>query len=480
MVNRLLAFLFLLPADLALAQPVAPEALRRHIDVLASDSFEGREPGTEGERKTIAYITGEWKAAGLEPAGLDGSWLQHLELRVRTPVEHRSLWQGKKKRDRAEFGADSLLLVGRSEHETIERAPVVFIGPRAALPDGDRLRGAVVIAPYQAPEGLPDFAARSREYARHGAAAVIAVFGTQPAWDVIRRPLGRRQARLAIDEPAPIQGGISWQGAERLLALGRSSVAKTMGDETAFVPLGLRATLDASTRIETIRTANVLGRIRGSGSTGESLLYLGHWDHLGICRPAGEPDRICNGAVDNASGIASLIEIARALAKGPPPKRDIFFLATTSEEKGLLGAEYFAARPPVPLRSIVAAVNLDTVAIAPRGEKVAVMGRGVAALDAVIDKTVADAGRTLDTDDEAAAFVRRQDGWALARAGVPAIMVGGSFSDMKKLMAFLSGPYHSPGDNPGRDLVLGGAAEDAELMIALGRNLADPAVYRTR
>jgi hypothetical protein len=106
------------------------------------------------------------------------------------------------------------------------------------------------------------------------------------------------------------------------------------------------------------------------------------------------------------------------------------------------------------------------------------MGRGVPPLDAVIDATVAEAGRELDRDDEAASLVERQDGWALARAGIPAIMIGGSFSDMKRLNAFLAGPYHSPSDNPGPGLELGGAAEDADLMIALGRKLADPAQYR--
>ncbi len=231
-----------------------------------------------------------------------------------------------------------------------------------------------------------------------------------------------------------------------------------------------------ATSVANIPTNNVVGRLRGTGGTGESLLYLSHWDHLGICAPE-EKDRICNGAVDNASGIAALLEIAGALARGPRPKRDILFLATTAEELGLLGAGYFAMRPVVPLRTIVAAINMDTLAITPKGESVAVMGRGRPSLDALIDRTVAEAGRRLDPDEEAAAFVERQDGWALARAGVPAIMVGGSFSDMKKLGGFLAGPYHSPADNPGPGLVLDGAAEDAELMVALGRKLADPALY---
>jgi Zn-dependent M28 family amino/carboxypeptidase len=272
---------------------------------------------------------------------------------------------------------------------------------------------------------------------------------------------------------------MSKAAAGRLVQLGGGDLARLLdrpGPGFAPVALRLKGTLDVATAIQTIATRNVVGRLRGTGHTGESLLYLAHWDHLGLCAPE-EKDRICNGAVDNASGVAALIEIAGALARGPRPKRDVLFLATTAEELGLLGAGYFAARPVVPLRSIVAAVNMDTIAIAAKGESVAVMGRGRPALDAVIDRTIAEAGRRLDPDDEAAGLVERQDGWALARAGVPAIMVGGSFSDMKKLGGFLAGPYHSPADNPGPALVLEGAAEDAELMVALGRKLADPAQY---
>jgi Zn-dependent M28 family amino/carboxypeptidase len=265
--------------------------------------------------------------------------------------------------------------------------------------------------------------------------------------------------------------------AAELFRIGRADKARRK-DPVASRPLALklRASFDVTTSIAAVPTNNVIGRLRGTGTNSQSLLYLAHWDHLGLCEPEGA-DRICNGAVDNASGVAALLEIARALGHGPRPGRDILFLATTAEELGLLGAEYFAARPVVPLRSLVAAINLDTLAIAPKGEKVAVMGRGLAPLDKLIDATVAEAGRALDPDDEAGAFVERQDGWALARAGVPAIMVGGSFSDMKLLNAFLGGAYHSPADNPGPDLVLDGAAEDSDLMIALGRKLADPALY---
>ncbi len=244
------------------------------------------------------------------------------------------------------------------------------------------------------------------------------------------------------------------------------------------VPLAARATLEATTEVRPFTTNNVVGRLPGTGRTGESLLLLGHWDHIGICRPPGATDRICNGAVDNASGIAVLLEVAGRLAKGKRPERDILILATTAEESGLLGAHYFAERPTVPLRSIVAALNVDTVAIHRAGEPVAVIGRGVAPLDRAIAETAAGLGRRVDDDKEADAFVTRQDGWALARAGVPAVMVGGSFSNMAPLSAFLEGPYHKPEDDLGRPLILEGAAEDAGFLVPLGQRLADPRRYQ--
>jgi hypothetical protein len=492
-VRFFVALFLLLLAFPAAAQSISPEALRRHIDVLASDAFEGREPGTEGEKKTIAYVARQMQSLGLEPAGPKGSWYQPLEVAVRRPGDPTtSLWQGRRKRrDRVEIDSDGLVLIGRSAHETLAGAPVIFAGHGAVIPDkgidqlaGADLKGAVVLILYDAPEttGFPTYAARVDAIAARGAAAVIGIVGRELPWPVVQRLYEAGQKRLAIEAPAPIAGAMSQAAAETLLHAAHRDLAVLLaapGPSFTPVPLRLRATLDVVTSIETIASNNVVGRLRGAGETGESLLYLAHWDHLGLCEPEGA-DRICNGAVDNASGVAALLEIARALARAPRPKRDILFLATTAEEMGLLGAEYFAARPAVPLASLVAAINLDTVAIGPKGEKVAVMGRGIAPLDALIDATVAEAGRTLDEDDEAAAFVERQDGWALARAGVPAIMVGGSFSDMKILGAFLAGAYHSPADNPGPGVVLDGAAEDADLMVALGRKLADPGTYPGR
>jgi Zn-dependent M28 family amino/carboxypeptidase len=487
----LLAALACLAAAPALAQPVTPDALRRHIEVLASDSYEGREPGTEGERKTIAYISRELASYGLEPAGPEGSWYQPLEVKVRRPAKHVSVWRGRGKRNRLELGEDRLILLGRGEKESVAGAPVVFAGHGAVIPDrgidqlaGIDLQGAVVLILYDPPAvpNFPAYAERVKGIASRGAAAVIGILGKDMSWAMVQRAYAAGQNRLAIQPMAPIQGAMSQQAAEALVPLARTSLAKLLdsapGPSFRPVRLKLKASLEVESEVRTTATHNVVGRLRGSAPDGKAVMFLGHWDHLGICQPEAAEDRICNGAVDNASGIAVMLESARALAKGPRPKRDILFLATTAEEMGLLGAEYFAARPPIPLESILAAFNLDTVAIAPKGQKVAVIGRGgVPSLDAAIDAVAAAMGRSLDMDDEAAAFVQRQDGWALARAGVPAVMVGGSFSDVAQLRAFLQGPYHGPDDDPDASLILDGAAEDADLLIALARRVADPARY---
>jgi Zn-dependent M28 family amino/carboxypeptidase len=227
-----------------------------------------------------------------------------------------------------------------------------------------------------------------------------------------------------------------------------------------------------------VRTHNVIGRIAGSGTSGEAILFMAHWDHVGLCRPPGVRDRICNGAVDNASGVASLIEIARALAIGPKPDRDILFVATTSEELGLLGARAFAADPPLPLGRIVAALNLDTVAVAPRGEPVSIVGRGLTALDPFVDATARALGRRTDPSDGPNALVQRQDGWALLQKGVPAILVGGAYGG-GRLQRFLSTRYHQPDDDIASGIELGGAAEDVDLHVALGRLFADSARFPT-
>jgi hypothetical protein len=464
----------ILPAQSAPVAPVTEAAMRRHIDILASDAFEGRKPGTAGETKTLGYLVGQFAALGLEPAGEGGTWYQKVPLIHRSAFAHRALFSANAKP--VAFAQDDIVLIGRDPVERLADAPVWLAGEAAPAPNAE-LNGAVVLLP-QTPAVGRDYDKLVAAYAKAGAAAVIILLGPEVPWETIGTAFRRGRDRLHRPEAEPRIQGIMPRSAALALVDDQQLAAAA---QPGFRPsrLSLRASLDVSTQVRAYTSHNVIGRLKGRGRTGENILYLGHWDHLGVCRPEGAADRICNGAVDNASGLAMMIEIARALSRGVRPERDLLFMGTTAEESGLLGAEWFGAQPTVPLKSLVAAINIDTVAIAPAGEAVAIVGRGTTPLDPIIDATARELGRAVDADEEANAFIQRQDGYVLTRAGVPTVMVGGSFSTMGKLGAFLSGPYHKPEDDLSRPIELGGAVEDTNLLIALGRKLADPKLYPT-
>lgn len=209
------------------------------------------------------------------------------------------------------------------------------------------------------------------------------------------------------------------------------------------------------------------------------MLFLGHWDHFGYCGAEGESDRICNGAVDNASGIAVLIEVAKILAK-KKHDRDIYFLATTAEETGLLGAHEFSRNPAIPLHEIVLALNIDSIAIAPRGTKVSIVGRGTTPLASLVERVAKKQRRKIEYSNHADAFLKRQDGWVLTQNEVPTLVVGSGFSDEKLIERFFSGPYHGVDDELTDATELGGAVEDANLHVALGRYFASTRKYKRK
>jgi Peptidase family M28 len=460
--------------------------LRRHVDVLASDAFGGRAPGTEGERLTTDYLIGELSRRGVEPAAAPGEWRQRVSLVERGVARADVRWQ-------AGNGAitlpdDALVLVGRDAHAVIADAPLVFAGHGAVMPDrgidqlaGADLHGAVALILFNGPqiEDFPTFAERVRMVSRAGAAAVIGIM--EPGFPMARvREAAAGTVEIVDPDVAPLYGAMSWEGAAALVrAAGRDLeglLNEQPGSSFRSVMLAVRARITADANSRRFESSNIVGRIRGTGGGNEAVLLLAHWDHLGLCRPTGAPDRLCNGAVDNASGVATLIEAADRLARGPRPVRDILILATTAEEDGLLGAEYFARHPTLPVGGIVAALNLDTAAIAPAGTPVAVIG-GTPAMERVIGRVAVDLGRRLDFDREADVMVERQDGFALSRHGIPTAMAGGNLSDMARLSAFLATTYHSPADQPSARIDYSGAAEDANLLVALARAFADPAQY---
>lgn len=491
----------LLLADLAGSTPatVAPRAaggveagtisedmLMRHIAVLASDEFEGRRAGTEGERKTIAYIAAQFAAVGAMPDAGDGQWYQRVPLVERKPgVANAAIRAG---RQTILLSNEQIIAITRDAWLKLKSAPVLFGGFGHQLDQVD-VKGRLVLLLADPPPGdiKPVVIHELRtSLARRGALGTLMVAPAGLTWDRIRE-LNRGGRTVLADDPTVALSAILPREAVEAMAirLGQSleEMTKQAGRpdyEPALLPI--KFSLSATGQIRQYDGYNVVGRIRGRAGNGEanlagSLLLAAHHDHLGMCGPPDAKDRICNGAVDNASGVSMMIEVARQLARGSRPERDIILLATAAEELGLLGARHYVETRLDARQQIVAALNMDTVAVAPRGAKVGVIGRGLTPLDPLIDRAVKASGREVDDRTVHNALVRRQDGWAFMQAGIPAVMVGGFFTDEARMKAFFEKPYHLPEDDLQRPLELGGAAEDAALMVRLARLLADPVQF---
>lgn len=462
--------------------PVTEAQLAEHMKILASDAFEGRAPGTEGEDRTIAYIVGEWAKAGLTAVpGSTTPWLQPVPF-----VESQTIsGTARFKVNGRDFAIedDGVILSGRDASVSLANVPAIFVGygvDGTGKVNADVTGKLAIMLFDNAPFGdkLPRYRERRQLLADAGAAAVLVIATDAVPWAQLREGAASKVTRLASATPgAAVTGFLSLEAADALLAKAGQDggAAREAAKSPDYRGLALPVTADFATRstIRSFASNNVIAKLPGARPDGKAVLFLGHWDHLGVCGKDGDADRICNGAVDNASGIAVLIEVAKRLGTGQRPDRDIYFMATTSEERGLLGAHYFAAHPVVPLADITVALNIDTIAISPRGTPVATIGRGKPAYDAVVRGVATKLGRKLDQDGDADAFVQRQDGWALGAKGVTSLMVGGSFSDMPLLQAFLGSDYHTAADNFTDKVPLGGAAEDADLHVALGRAFAD-------
>lgn len=469
------------------AKGVSEADLRAHIEILASDEYEGREPGTAGEKKTIKYIANVWGKAGLKPAASDGSWFEPVKLIRRGQGEAKYSFATKERKLRV--GSDEIVLIGKDAAYVKAGLPLFFAG-YGAKADGsvvDGVAGQAVLVMFDNPENGADkmkpAQARRDALVAAGAEAVIFVGDVQGNWPTLRRQLLSRPVALESREKrAPLEGAMSSEFAVALVtAAGRdwdklrqSAKAENYAGEA----LGVSADFDVATDVERFDSHNVIGKIAGRKKGSGAVLYMGHWDHLGICAPEEAPDRICNGAVDNASGIAVLTEVAERLAK-KRHDRDIYFVATTAEESGLLGAYAYADKPVFPLDRIVLSLNVDTIAVAPRGAKVAIIGRGTNKIDATVESVVKKAGRTVEPSNDANAYIQRQDGWALTQKGVPAFMIGGAFGNLDLTLKFLGSDYHGPEDELTAKTELGGAAEDADLHIALGQYFADTRKYKS-
>lgn len=474
----LAAFLAIQP--LAAAKPdrarIALESqLRAHIAELASDAYQGREPGTDGEARTLRYIGRQWFDIGLVSGTNDPAhpWFAPVNLVAREPEAGRAFFTRKGRRLYVPAGSVLALTSGR--RGLVENAPILFVGTGAVMPPRADLAGRVALL-------LDDGVANSdRQNAllKAGASAVLTVLDGERTLENVAAHRVRTGYALAGDAlGGDLEAFVTVPALNGVLVGAGLDVARLKVQAAApdFVarPIDLAVSLEATTRETRIKTHNVIGKLPGRRPELGAVLLLAHWDHFGVCAQPPAEDLICNGAVDNASGIAVLTEAARRLARGPQLDRDVYFLATTAEEIGFLGVEAFADNPPLPLANIVAAFNIDTVALVPAGRPFAVVGKGMTALDPQVAAAARSVKAKLAEGDAVNAFVRRQDGWALMKHDVPAVMISSSWSDIAVVERFMDGDYHRPGDDADHPIPLGGAADDVEFLSVLARWFADP------
>lgn len=453
--------------------------LRADIAVLASDDFAGRKPGTPGEEKTLAYLERRFVEVGLlSGTGDPGSyWRAPVDLVSARPLT------GKLRLARGR----NALVVPEEEGIAFTRrrralaaggpatgVPVVFVGSgeRPLLPE--TLAGAVVVM-IGADGPNPS---RMAEPFRERATAVLTVLPDQKDIAALRAARARETVKLASEEVDTLSAYVTEAALARVLGEAEWKRLKQRGKEDDFTPIEIQLaiSIEATAERRAFTSHNLVGLIPGTTPSAGAVLLLAHWDHLGECAAPPATDVVCNGAVDNASGVAVMLELAQRLKSGPPLARDVYVLATSAEEAGLLGARAFAQGPPVPLGNIVAAFNLDMLALAPAGAPVGFIGEGRTPLDGMIREEIAKSGRTTGDKLLAESFVSRQDGWALLERGVPAVLLSSAFGSRAVLRPFLDRAYHRPADKA-EMVELGGAIDDLLLHEALVRVVADPARY---
>ena len=469
------------------ADPISEADLLAHIKILAGDEFEGREPGTIGENKTINYLATQWQQAGLKPAAGDGSWYDPVTLVERRPeTQNIDITLSSEDRSRKiKVKQDQVRLRGAMQNSALDNVQMVFAG--YANQDVSALKplvdGKLAIIMFTAPRGIDDFPgyqSRKKALLEAGAWGVITLVEGKKLYERSARRMDRGSTTLDGNlYHANVEGLISQSQFKKFVRKAGYNL-KTMKTDAAkedFLPIAfpLYADVSVDTNIRKYTSHNVIGRIPGKNPTAGAILYLGHWDHFGKCGEADEAnpekDLICNGAVDNASGMALLIEVAERLGKAEPD-RDIYFLGTTAEEKGLLGARAFMDQPSFELDRLEAVFNADTVALSASGDLVAVVGWGKTDLDKELEAVAELSNREIDKTDKANAFLKRQDGWVFLEKDIPAFMITSAFSDQEALDRYLNGRYHDASDEADEELELGGATDDANFHVALGRYFA--------
>jgi len=513
---------------LAMAQTAMPDfdaaRISDHIRILSDDSFEGRGVATAGETKTIDYLSRAFGEAGFAPGGdvqADGSraWTQAVRMNRFAVTDFQAqlklgdwtlpLVQG-------EQVVASTRLPNDSGRVSAQNAPLVFVGYGVTAPErnwddfkGLDVKGKILVvlindADFEDPS-LDTFNGEAMTYygrwtykyeeaARRGAAGVLIVHETRPAsygWATVKNSWTTAQFDIERADPAseriPVEGWIQRDVAVDLFdRAGLDFEAlKVQARSRDFQPVPLAgATLDVAFNLDqsSIESHNVIARLEGTTQPDQTVLYGGHWDHLGVGEPDENGDGVFNGAVDNASGIASLLELARAYGQAPRTQRSIVIIGFTAEESGLLGSTYYAANPLYPLATTVAGVNIDSENVYGRMTAMNLVGFGQSEMDDRMTTAIEAQGREARPDGHAASGgFFRSDHFPLARQGVPMAYAGstGDYRDepieerKARSADYGARRYHQADDEWSPDWDYAGQVENLQIYYSVGRALAD-------
>lgn len=496
------------------ANHVDPAKLNAHIAALADDSMGGRGPTTPGEEAAVTYVADQFKAMGLEPAGDNGGWFQIVPIN-RFLQDGPATLTAKAGGENLTFQRGADIIVGSHRpvsHITLTDTPVVFVGYGVTAPErgwddfkGVDVRGKIVLMLVNDPdfEVAADspvagkFDGKSMTYygrwvykfeeaARRGAAGVLVIHETAGAgypWTTLQNSSTAAGFDIVRDnveaERVQAQGWIQQPAAAKLMQAAGLDFAtlKAQAQTADFHPVtldGVTMSIDFGLKYERLTTRNVAGRLTGTTRPNETVMFGAHWDAFGKATPNAAGDDIYNGAVDNASGVAGVLELARLFAAAPRTERSELFVSWAAEESGLLGAYYYAAHPLVPLETTVANINMDSLLPGQPSPEIVVIGYGKTDLQDRLARDAAKEGRTLIADPapQVGAFYR-SDHFPLAKMGVPALFAAAGFTGASEASRiYVRDRYHQPTDawEPGWDM--SGAAADVQLLYEVGRELA--------
>jgi len=503
-------------------EAITPDGLLAHIKVLSSDEFEGRAPGSKGEELSVKYIIDQFKKIGLKPGNPDGTYTQEVPLAGIKSEPRMSFVVGDKTMDlknQDDFVASSARL---QPHIKIDRSDLVFVGYGVVAPEygwddyknvdvkGKTLLMLIGDPPAPDPKDpskLDDkiFKGKAMTYygrwtykyeiaAQKGAAAAIIIHETEPAaypWQVVKSSWSKENFEL--DNPNKNMDAVSARSwitldvAKKLFAdsgqdfdaLKKSAITRNFRP----VVLNAKANIEIKQQVRSFKSHNVIGKLEGSDPKlkDEYIIYTAHWDHLGR-HPELQGDQIFNGAIDNASGVASVIELATAFTKtNPPPKRSVLFMATTAEEAGLLGAKFYAEHPLYPLQKTLADINLDSMNVWGKARDIEDLSLGFSTVDDLLAAAAKLQGRTAIPDSRPdKGKIYRADNFEFSKVGLPSLYIGKgehllSRSETAPLRSdeYDSTDYHQVTDDVRPDWDLSGCVQDGQLLFEVGYEVAN-------